>query len=193
MDFEVRLVSATGHSSSHGWHQGARGATLPEQLERLALIGMTRNEQLSTGWVDESQHGGMLLAVLGHLGDADRDLLAGLAAAGDSAYAVVLDVATWDRGRPATSPRHRCAAQRRLEGDHPRPRRVAGRLLAGAGPMTSTAGSPTRRRPDSTGCGRRPGPPLLALLRRLGGAVRVERDGGQPSALPGADAARRCG
>ena len=48
----------------------------------------------------------MLLAVLGHLNDADRDLMAGMAAAGDSAYAVVLDVGTWDRtGRiepPAT-------------------------------------------------------------------------------------------
>ena len=58
-----------GDSSAHGWHQGARGATLPEQLERLALMGMTRNEQLSTGWVDESHQGGMLLAVLGHLGE----------------------------------------------------------------------------------------------------------------------------
>ena len=58
LDFEVRLVSATGRSSAHGWHQCARGATLSEQLERLALMGMTRNEQLSTGWVDESPRAG---------------------------------------------------------------------------------------------------------------------------------------
>jgi len=103
-DFEVRLVSATGQSSSHGWHQGARGATLPEQLERLALMGMTRNERLSTDWVDESQHGGMLLAVLGHLVDADRAFLAGLANAGDSAYAVVLDVASWERSSRTDPP-----------------------------------------------------------------------------------------
>jgi uncharacterized protein (DUF58 family) len=105
-DFEVRLVSATGQSSSHGWHQGARGVNLPEQLERLALMTMTRHEQLSTAWIEDTDHGGMLLAVLGHLSDADRDLMAGMAAAGDSAYAVVLDVGTWDRtGRiepPAT-------------------------------------------------------------------------------------------
>ena len=44
-DFEVRLVSATGRSSSHGWHQGsAGGVNLPEQLERLALMTMTRHE-----------------------------------------------------------------------------------------------------------------------------------------------------
>ena len=97
LDFEVRLVSATGRSSSHGWHQGARGVTLPEQLERLALMQMTLNEKLSTGWVDESSQGGMLLAVLGNLGQADRAFFAGLANAGDSAYAVVLDVSSWDR------------------------------------------------------------------------------------------------
>ncbi len=95
LDFEVRLVSATGRSSSHGWHQGARGVTLPEQMERLALMGMTRETHLSTGWVDETQHGGMLLAVLGHLEEGDRNFLGGLANAGDSAYAVVLDVADW--------------------------------------------------------------------------------------------------
>jgi len=104
MDFEVRLVSATGQSSSHGWHQAARGASLPEQLERLALMSMTSNEQLSTGWVDESHHGGMLLAVLGHLGDADRTFLSGLAKAGSSAYALVLDVARWDRTNRADPP-----------------------------------------------------------------------------------------
>lgn len=96
-DFEVRLVSATGDSSAPGWHHGAHGATLPQQLERLALMGMTRHEQLSTRWIGDSDHGGMILAVLGHLSDADRDLLSGMAAAGDSAYAVVLDVSTWDR------------------------------------------------------------------------------------------------
>ena len=65
---------------------------------------MTRDEQLSTGWVDESHQGGMLLAVLGHLGEADRDFLAGLANAGDSAHAVVLDVSTWDHSGPGANP-----------------------------------------------------------------------------------------
>ncbi len=102
--FEIRLISATGQSSSHGWHQGARGATLSEQLERLALMETTTTEALSTAWVDDSQHGGMLVAVLGHLGEEDQQLLAGLASAGDSAYAVVLDVAGWDRSRPTPGP-----------------------------------------------------------------------------------------
>jgi hypothetical protein len=103
-DFEVRMVSATGDSATHNWHNGARGATLPQQLESLALMGMTRHEQLSTGWIGDNDHGGMLLAVLGHLSDADRDLFAGMAAAGDSAYAVVLDVTSWDASSRAEAP-----------------------------------------------------------------------------------------
>jgi uncharacterized protein (DUF58 family) len=107
LDFEVRLVTATD-TGSRGWHEGSRGGTdLAEQLERLALLGMTRHEQLSTGWVDESQQGGMILAVLGHLQTGDTALLGGLAAAGAAAYAVVLDVGTWERGshhdEPATA------------------------------------------------------------------------------------------
>ena len=65
---------------------------------------MTRHEQLSTDWIEDTDHGGMLLAVLGHLNDTDQDLLSGMAAAGDSAYAVVLDVATWERGGRSDPP-----------------------------------------------------------------------------------------
>ncbi len=103
-DFEVRLVTATGASSTPRWHQGSRAASLPEQLEQLALLRQARTEQLATGWVDESQHGGMIVAVLGHLADADQRLLGGFAAAGDAAYAVVLDVADWDRSGPRHPP-----------------------------------------------------------------------------------------
>jgi hypothetical protein len=39
--------------------------------------------------------------VLGHLGASDRAFFGGLANAGDSAYAVVLDVSDWDPHSPA--------------------------------------------------------------------------------------------
>ncbi len=103
-DFEVRLVSASGESSAHGWHQGDRGATVPQQLERLSLMGMTRREQLSTAWVDDTHQGGMILAVLAHLNGPDRALLGGLASAGASAHALVLDVSTWDRSGRVEAP-----------------------------------------------------------------------------------------
>jgi uncharacterized protein (DUF58 family) len=108
LDFQVRLVTATDKASSLGWHEASRGGTdTAEQIERLALLGMTRSEQLSTGWVDERQQGGMVMAVLGHLQHGDAELLGGIASAGASAYAVVLDVAAWEQGAgrepPATA------------------------------------------------------------------------------------------
>ena len=107
-DFEVRLVSTTrrGHGPGHHTASPANGAR--EELERLALMGMSRSEQLHTDWVDETQQGGMLVAVLGHLTRADTEVLSGLAAAGASAYAVVLDTAQWEHrdgtsGAPVTA------------------------------------------------------------------------------------------
>jgi uncharacterized protein (DUF58 family) len=102
-DFEVRLVTATGESSAQRW-AGSPAADLPAHLERLALMGLSRQEHLATTWVDESQQGGMLLAVLGHLDQQDTEFLAGLAAAGASAYAVVLDVHRWERDGRAQAP-----------------------------------------------------------------------------------------
>ena len=95
-DFEVRLVNARGEASAPRY-RGVPGAELPEHLERLALMGLTRHEHLDTGWVDSRQQGGMVLAVLGHVNQSDRTFLAGLAATGASAYALVLDVSCWDR------------------------------------------------------------------------------------------------
>ena len=165
-DFEVRLVSATGQSTSHGWHQATRGVNLTEQLERLALMTMTSQEKLSTRWIEDNDQGGMLLAVVGHLDDADQDLLTGMAAAGDSAYAVVLDVATWSESPGPTSvPGDGLAAQRRLEGHHPPARRLAPQRLVGAGAMTVTV---TQTQPPEVRSERfdrwRPGAPLLAMV-----------------------------
>ena len=106
------------------------------QLERLALLGLTRREQLSTDWVDESQHGGMIMAVLGHLQTGDRELLAGLAAAGAERArhrAGRLDVGA-RRGRLRAAG-DGLAARARLEGHHPGTRHPAAGGLAGAGAM----------------------------------------------------------
>ncbi|MBV9830469.1 MAG: DUF58 domain-containing protein, partial [Marmoricola sp.] len=103
LDFEVRLVTAA--DTARSFREGSRGGNeMSEQLERLALLGMTRHEQLSTSWADESQQGSMVMAVLGHLQTGDAELLGGLAAAGAAAYAVVLDVSTWERGGRAEPP-----------------------------------------------------------------------------------------
>ncbi|WP_445257484.1 DUF58 domain-containing protein [Nocardioides aurantiacus] len=113
--FEVRLVTAAGAGAAPGWHGGSQALGVHEQLERLAVLAGTRQHTLATDWVDESQHGGLLLAVLGDLDDADRRTLGRLAAAGDAAYAVVLDVDSWGR-TPAVAGRTTATADLRRHG-----------------------------------------------------------------------------
>lgn len=96
-DFEVRLVSTTRGVRGPGSHTASPATGAREELERLALMGLNRSEQLHTEWVDETQQGGMLVAVLGHLTRADTQVLSGLAAAGAAAYAVVLDTGQWEQ------------------------------------------------------------------------------------------------
>ena len=113
--FEVRLVTAAGASAAPEWHGGSKALGVHEQLERLAVLVGTRQHTLATDWVDESQHGGLLVAVLGDLDDADRRTLGRLAAAGDAAYAVVLDVDSWGR-TPAVAGRTTATADLRRHG-----------------------------------------------------------------------------
>jgi uncharacterized protein (DUF58 family) len=95
--FEVRLVTADGAGAAPGWHAGTKGLAVHGQLERLAVLRGSRQHTLATDWVGQSQPGGLLVAVLGDLTEADRQVLGRMAVAGDAAYAVVLDVDTWSR------------------------------------------------------------------------------------------------
>lgn len=113
--FEVRMVTSDGAAAAPEWHAGGKGLAVHEQLERLAVLRGSRQHTLATDWVDESQHGGMLVAVLGDLTDADRKVLGRMAAAGDAAYAVVLDVDTWSR-TPAVAGRTTATADLRRHG-----------------------------------------------------------------------------
>jgi uncharacterized protein (DUF58 family) len=81
--YEVHLVTSEGPLAAPGVH---------DQLERLAVLGLSRRDQLELGWVHDAKQGGLLLAVLGGLDPGDRQRLAPLARVGDAAHAVVVDV-----------------------------------------------------------------------------------------------------
>ena len=155
-DFEVRLVSATGRSSSHGWHQGTRAVNLPEQLERLALMSMTRHESLSTG--------------------GSRTPTTAACCSRSSATSTMPTRTFWPAWRPRAtrrtpwcwtsplgprrprrSPAHRSAAQWRVEGHHPGARRLPRDRLDGAGAMSVEAARPPGLR--------RPSPRLVRRCR----------------------------
>ena len=89
-------------SLGHRVEGGSRPVALAHQLERLALVTPSRSSQLRDGTLRElldRSHGagarGAVVAVLGRVDEPDHRLLAGVAAAGRSAYAVVLGVDAW--------------------------------------------------------------------------------------------------
>lgn len=91
--FEVHLRTAAGHPGqpSRAAVDEGVGHRVHHQLEQLAVLAAAPSERLDLGWVAEGQQGGLIVAVVARLGVEDRHRLAGLAAAGDAAYAVVLD------------------------------------------------------------------------------------------------------
>ncbi|MGO4256311.1 DUF58 domain-containing protein [Marmoricola sp. RAF53] len=93
--FQVRLVSALGDETEHGWHDDDVPLGARPVLERLAVLPATPTEHLHTGWIDESVTAGMLIAVVGALDDHDRALLARLHHRNNAASAIVLDVDSW--------------------------------------------------------------------------------------------------
>lgn len=93
--FQVRLVSALGDETEHGWHDDDVPLGARPVLERLAVLPAASTSHLQTGWIDESVTSGMLIAVVGALDDHDRNLLARLHHRGNAAHAVVLDVDSW--------------------------------------------------------------------------------------------------
>lgn len=101
--------SSGAHPLGHRVEGGSHPVALAHQLERLALITPSRVTQLADGTVRElldRTHGagsrGAVVAVLGRVDEPDQRLLAGVAASGRSAYAVVLGVDTWS-APPAAS------------------------------------------------------------------------------------------
>ena len=157
---------------------GRPGAiNLPEQLERLALLGMTRHEQLSTDWIEDTDHGGMLARGAGT--PARRRSRAAGRDGGRRRLGVRRGAGHGDVGAigPPGGARDRGVAQRWLEGHHAGPRRLAGHRLDGAVPMTAQAAAPlpTTAAPDGSGpVATRPAP--ARVQRRLDRDVRLERD-----------------
>lgn len=86
--FEVHLVTASGRAPEHA---GDGAQRVHEQLEQLAVLHASPSDRLDLDWVADGHPGGLLVAVLGRLDPDDRHRLGGLAAAGDAAYAVVMD------------------------------------------------------------------------------------------------------
>jgi uncharacterized protein (DUF58 family) len=104
--FMVRLVTAGAEGRHVGrqdsWHEhGARSAETAPILESLAVLQTTDSLDLDTRWLSEAGHSGLLVAVLGSIGERDTAALTRMRHSAGSAMAVALDVDGWaarDRG-----------------------------------------------------------------------------------------------
>jgi uncharacterized protein (DUF58 family) len=94
--FTVRLVTASGDEQGGSWHErgGHAGETAP-LLESLAVVTPAGRPDLDTRWLQDPGHSGLLVAVVGAVGDHDKAAFSRMRHTAATAMAVVLDVDAW--------------------------------------------------------------------------------------------------
>jgi hypothetical protein len=98
--FNVRLVTAAGEDAATQWHEhGALVSETRPLLEALAVLGEAPGHHLDVRWLQDVGNAGLLIGVLGALGEHDRAAFSRMRHSGAGALAVALDVDSWGRGR----------------------------------------------------------------------------------------------
>jgi uncharacterized protein (DUF58 family) len=93
--FAVRLVTATGEDPSSVWHLRDTDLNTAPLLEALAVVQQVDRGRLETGWLTEGSHGGLTVAVFGHVEPTDLPVLRRMQHQAGSALAIALDVGAW--------------------------------------------------------------------------------------------------
>ncbi|HET8971289.1 MAG TPA: DUF58 domain-containing protein [Candidatus Nanopelagicales bacterium] len=102
--YAVRLVTASGEDRTTAWHSRSAEVNTAPLLEALAVVQLDHSPTLDTQWLTEPAHGGLLVAVLGSVGDSDGPFLKRLQHHAATTMAVALDVDAWAPHLPATAP-----------------------------------------------------------------------------------------
>jgi uncharacterized protein (DUF58 family) len=116
--FVVRLVTASGDEQGGSWHErgGTAGETAP-LLESLAVVTPAERPDLDTRWLQDPGHSGLLVAVVGALGDHDKAAFARMRHTAATAMAIALDVGAWaGEQRPTDGIDHSAATFLRAQG-----------------------------------------------------------------------------
>lgn len=108
--FTVRLVTSSGDLAGQGWHQRSTGADTGGLLEALASVQRSPAAAVDSSWLNEAGSGGVTVAVLGAVDDADVALLRRIRHHAGAALAFTLDVGAW-QSAPASLPRASALAQ----------------------------------------------------------------------------------
>ena len=93
--FTVRLVTASGDDLSTTWHTRDPELNTRSMLEALAVVQPVTSHRIDAGWLAESTHGGLLLAVIGAITEADGPTLRRMHHHAGTALALALDVSAW--------------------------------------------------------------------------------------------------
>jgi len=101
--YTVRLVTATGEDPGTVWHYRDAELNTRPLLEALAVVQPTAQAHFDTGWLADSSHGGLVVAVLGGLDPHDQPMLRRMLHHSGSALAIALDVDQWQAGGGATA------------------------------------------------------------------------------------------
>ncbi|HET7357951.1 MAG TPA: DUF58 domain-containing protein [Nocardioidaceae bacterium] len=95
--FQVRLLTAAGEEHA-AWHErSALAAETGPLLESLAVVGEVSAPHFDLGWLQESGHSGLLVAVLGRVAEHDKPALSRMMHSASNAMAISLAVADWSR------------------------------------------------------------------------------------------------
>jgi uncharacterized protein (DUF58 family) len=93
--YTVRLVTASGEEPGTAWHSRDTDVNTAPLLESLAVVQFEHAPRLDASWLAESGHGGLVVAVLGSVGDHDGPFLKRLQHHFGAALAIALDVDAW--------------------------------------------------------------------------------------------------
>jgi hypothetical protein len=93
--YTVRLVTASGEEPGTAWHARDTEVNTAPLLEALAVVQLEHAPRLDASWLAESGHGGLVVAVLGSVSDADAPFLKRLQHHFGAALAVALEVDRW--------------------------------------------------------------------------------------------------
>jgi uncharacterized protein (DUF58 family) len=108
--YAVRLVTATGEEPGTAWHSRNAAVNTAPLLEALAVVQIDHSPRLDTSWLAEAGQGGLLVAVLGQVGDADAPFLKRMQHHASTTAAIVLDVDQWAPHLPRSTTRSTPAA-----------------------------------------------------------------------------------
>jgi uncharacterized protein (DUF58 family) len=101
--YAVRLVTAAGEEPGTAWHSRSAAVNTAPLLEALAVVQTEHSPRLDTSWLAEAGQGGLLVAVLGQVTDADAPFLKRMQHHASTTAAIALDVDKWAPHLPASA------------------------------------------------------------------------------------------